>query len=151
MIGVTVVGDLGQLIRAIERITRPDLAPLGAEARRLMIQDNRNGLVTGRDRDGDRVAPLADSTLRRGRAGDGEALVPREDGSRMIAGYQVDMQESPDSILLVGSWPGVPFVRYHQSGTRFMPARNPVGIRPSTRGQLAAAIHDFALGLVGQR
>lgn len=144
-------GNFDPIIAMLDRMAHPDLMPLAQSVKEVMLKDNREGLLRGEDRFGDPMAPVEASTIRRGRGGDGEPLVPRSGASRAIADYQVDIQEGFDRIILVGSWPNTPFIKYHvtgyvvhtKNGDKGVPARDPVGIRPQGEILIAEAMTDY--------
>lgn len=133
----------------IDRMAHPDLMPLAQTLAGIMVRDNRDGLLAGTDSFGDPMAPVKESTIRRGRGGDGEPLNPRGAGSRAIADYRVDIEPTARGAELVGHWPGTPFIHFHATGTRDMISRDPVGIRPDGQEQIRVALHDFAASLIG--
>jgi hypothetical protein len=141
------------LIEAIDDLARADMMPLAAEVRGIMIEDNRAGLLAGTNADGSRADDVKESTIRRGRGGDGPPRVPRGAASRMIADYDVEIQQSVDRILLIGGWRNTPFVHFHATGApkNNMPARDPVGIRPSGQARIAQALADFVDRLMTHR
>jgi hypothetical protein len=109
-----------------ERIDRP--APMAERLRVLFVEGKRAQLLAGHDAQGTPFAPLAASTLRY-RKGFGPPLVPNEGASKLIAGYVVTITTEPAQIRVEAGWPGLDWVRYHQSGTRRMPQRDPGGFR----------------------
>lgn len=144
-------GNFDPIIAMVDRLARPDLTPLVVRLREIMIQDNREGLLAGTNADGTRAADVKESTIRRGRGGDGPPRVPRGATSRMIADYDVDVQETGDRTLLIGMWPNTPFVHFHATGApkNNMPARDPTGIRPDGQEQIRSALDAFAASLIG--
>jgi hypothetical protein len=149
MIRVSVKGDFAPIVAMLDRLARPDLAPLARELRRVMIDDNREGLLAGTNADGGTADELRPATIRRGRGGEGPPRVPRGAGSRMVADYEVEVQQAPDRVLLIGGWRNTPFVRFHSTGTRGMVARDPVGIRPSGQARIGDELSKFAAKLMG--
>lgn len=142
-------GNFDPIIAMVDRLARPDLTPLVVRLREIMIQDNREGLLAGTNADGSRAADVKESTIRRGRGGDGPPRVPRDAASRMIADYRVEVQEASDRTLLIGMWPDTAFVHFHSTGTKHMAARDPTGIRPDGQEQIRSALDDFAASLIG--
>lgn len=131
------------------RSASADLGQLMPDLERIAWQSNRDGLLAGTDRDGVPMAPLAASTLRY-RKGDGPPLVPRRNQSRMIANYRVTSFRRPDgNWVILGAWQnvlskkGVPFIPFHADGTRRMPRRDPVGVRPLGRLQVGVALRAW--------
>lgn len=149
MIRLSVKGDnFDPIVALVDRMARPDLTGLAVELREIMLEDNRVGLLAGLNANGDVAADVTESTVRRGRGGDGPPRVPRGSSSRAISTYDVEIQEAPDRLLLIGSW-GVPFIHHLDSGTRHMVAREMVGIRPDGQEEIAGALQAFVGRLVG--
>jgi hypothetical protein len=153
MLGGTIHGgDFSGLLGMLRRIAQPDLRPLAERIKQIIVEGNEQGLLAGLDADGKPFAPLADDTYARGRGGLGPALSPRFSASRFIDRFVVTIVPIPGGGLSIrASWPGVPEVEFHRTGTRHMPARNPVGIRPETTVKIQRAIDDFAQSLIGGR
>lgn len=137
------------LAAMVDRLEHPDLLPLAQALVPIMIRDNRDGLLAGLDANGSTMDPIEEATVRRGRGGDGPPLVPRREASRAIADYDVEIQEGDNRILLVGGWRNSPFIHFHADGTKYMVARNPVGIRPSGEEEIGDTLFDFASSLIG--
>jgi len=136
-------GNFDPIIAMLDALAHPDLMPLATTVKEVMLKDNREGLLRGEDSFGDPNADVMQSTIDRGRGGEGPPTVPRYGASRLIADYQVDIQASSDRIILVGSWPNTPFVHYHATGTKYMVARDPTGIRPQGELLIAEALADY--------
>jgi hypothetical protein len=140
--------NFDDLARKIEVIAHPDLAPLAMELGEIMVAGNRAGLLAGTDSFGDQMTDLEESTIRRGRGGDGPPLVPRGAGSRAISDFQYRIEPGFDRTLVIGEWPNTPFIHFHATGTKYMVARDPVGIRPDDVALMAEAVETFATNLV---
>lgn len=127
--------------------------PLGRrfveQAKRIVLDDNRDGLLRGLDKDGVRFAPLAESTLR-SRDGGGPPLSPHEASSRLIANAVAIDYRYGGQVVVILKWVGdaAVWIRYHRTGTRNMPRRNPVGIRPAGRLRLKHAGEQFRRDLI---
>lgn len=149
MIRIKVMGDFDHIIELIEGLSRPDLMPLAARVRDVMIEDNREGLLAGTNADGSRAARLAPSTIKRRGGATGPPRIPHDSASRMIADYDVDIRPTADRIVLIGGWRNTPWVHFHASGApaNNMPARDPVGIRPAGQEQVRMALREFVEGL----
>lgn len=117
------------------------------KAKRIIEQDNRDGLLRGLDKDGVPFAPLAASTLR-SRDGGGPPLSPHESASRVIARFEAVEYRYAGQVIVAGQWVGANFLRYHRTGTRNMPRRNPVGFRPAARQRLKDAAVQFRRDLL---
>ena len=126
------------------------------ELERLAWEDNRDGLLAGKDKDGQRFAPLAASTLKY-RKGTGPPLIPNRTRSRMIANYGVtSFRRSDGNWVILGAWrnvlskKGVPFIPFHADGTRFMARRDLVGVRPEGKRKIGAALTQWLLSKWGK-
>lgn len=121
----------------LARIERPEGPADRIEA--LFRRGKEEQLLAGREADGSPFAPLAPSTLKH-REGPATPLVPHGPASRVIAGYRVDAVAEAGRLRVEASWPGIPWIRYHRSGTRHMPRRDPGGFRAE---DVAAALRLF--------
>ncbi len=110
-----------------------------AEIEALFRRGKAEQLLAGREADGSPFAPLAPSTLRH-HEGSTTPLVPHGPASRVISGYRVDVVPEPGRLRVEASWPGISWIRFHQTGTRHMPRRDPGGFRPE---DVAAALRLF--------
>jgi hypothetical protein len=110
----------------LERIDRP--GGLAGELEELFRRGKREQLLAGRDADGDPFAPLAASTLEH-RDGSGGPLVPHGDGSRVLTLLRIEVTAEAGRLRVEQSWPGLGWIRWHMSGTRDMPRRDPGGFR----------------------
>lgn len=153
MIRLKVSGaNFDAIFRLIDVLAHPDLRPLAERVKQIMLDDNRNGLLAGLDSFGDAMEPVKQSTIKRGRGGDGPPLAPRYGASRAIADYRVDIVEGDNRTLLIGTWPNSPFIHFHAgAGTKWMVARDPVDVRPAGQILIGEALADYAMGLVGGR
>jgi hypothetical protein len=105
-----------------------DLTPLREPVRQILVDGNRERSLAGTDPQGRSFASLAASTLRR-RRGSGPPLAPRGAQSRVVTAYEVDVLAGAGRLTFTGSWPSLPWMEYHHTGTARMPARNPYGFR----------------------
>lgn len=119
-----------------------DLKPLADRAQVVMERQNADGALMGVDQHGETYEALAKSTWKR-RPGSGPPLAPRGAASRIVALFRVRQEASFDAITVIGSWPNVPWIKYHVTGTARMPIRDPAGIRPHGWQQLAVEFHDW--------
>lgn len=108
------------------RIERPE--PAATAIRELLERGKQAQLLAGRDAAGVPFAPLAPSTLRR-REGAPTPLVPHGPSSRIVTGYVVTVRAEPGRLECSAQWPGLGWVKFHRSGTRRMPRRDPGGFR----------------------
>lgn len=145
MIGIEVKGGLSdQLFSMLRSLRDADPMKLGQDVARILVEENARGIAAGTDADGSETAPLAESTIRRGRGGYGPARAPRISGSRIVTAFEAaPFRVGEHEVIVRAGWPGFGAARFFQSGTRHMPARPVAGIRPSTRAQLEEAAHRF--------
>jgi hypothetical protein len=127
-----------------------DLMPLAVRVGELIEVDNMAARMLGVDKDGAPFADLAPATVADPRRGPGPALAPMEMSSRVISGLEVELLTlGIGAIDVVGSWPSMPFLHHHVTGTKHMPARDPVGIRPEGWAAIEAELDRFAGSLLG--
>lgn len=122
----------GDLSKTLDRLSKglKDLSPLSGSMQAALDRGNREGL--GTDAQGQPLAPLKDSTLKK-RKGSGPPLAPEGASSSIVTGAVFSTSSSSDGQLSVEvSWPSLPWLQYAVSGTSRMPARDVVGIRPKT-------------------
>lgn len=150
MLGGFVRGSLDWLQDLLRRARTPDLAPIAADIKAIVVAGNRAGLYAGTDVSGRAFAPLADATYRRGRGGLGPPTIPRHSASGLIARFEVRIaMHGPNELVIHASWPGVTHVKYLAEGTRHMPRRDPVGIRPVDRALIERKARDQVLSFIG--
>jgi hypothetical protein len=120
-----------------------------AKVKQIVIDDNRDGLLRGLDANGVPFAPLAASTIAH-RDGSGEPLTPHGAASRLIANAVATDYRSGGQVIVILKWVGdvAVWIRYHRTGTRKMPRRNPVGVRPAARQRIRDAFKQFQRDLV---
>jgi hypothetical protein len=121
-----------------------DLTPLREPVRQVLIQGNRVRAVAGTDVEGipyEDYAPLAPSTLRR-RRGDGPPLAPRYANSRIVTAYEVDVTAGTGRMSFTGSWPSLPWMEYHHTGTARMPRRDPYGFTAKTLEEVRTLLRE---------
>lgn len=109
------------------RIERPE--PLSTRLEQLFVAGKHQQLEHGVDAQGTRFVALKPGSLKN--RGPGEPLNPP--GSRIVSRYHVAVTADPARLTVVASWPGVDFVRWHQSGTHRMAQRDPGGYRIQDR------------------
>jgi hypothetical protein len=147
-------GNLDEILAQLHRIQNPDLRPLAEQVAEVIVEGNRDGLLAGTDATGAPMAELADSTYRATgmarRGGLGPPTVPRFSASSLIDRFKVsvDTNSSGKGFVIKAGWIGVEQVKFFASGTKYMPARNPVGIRPETRVKIQTVVDNFAKNLV---
>lgn len=140
---------LGNLIDYVRRLSTIDFTPLGHRIARIAEVDNARARTAGLDREDVPFAPLRGarplkpSEIRR-RGGPGPPLAPKGPASRVIAGFVVEVVPNPEGGIVVrGSWPGLDWMRFHASGTRDMPRRDPAGLTPTGEDRVFDAVRDF--------
>jgi hypothetical protein len=119
------------------------LSELAPQIEQILEEDNRTGLLAGSDRNGAPLAPLAQSTRKNRHRGPGGPLVPDGSSSRLITGYQVTVQQVTNGLKIVGSWPGISFVKHIVSGGKHTPARDINGVRPASKEKLLDVLKQF--------
>lgn len=155
MMEFTLTGDLSPIIEALDAWASIDYTPLAEEIRQILIEENAAARGAGLDKDGDPFVPLrggrpltAGEISRRG--GSGPPLAPRGSASRIVSGFVVEVVPLGDGAILVrGSWPGFPELRYHSEGAGHNPVRDPVGITPAAEARIGEAVRGFLAERVG--
>ena len=155
MISYRVEGGLGPLIDYLGDLADMDIRPLAEAAKIVAIEDNARARVAGVDKDGEEMDPLsrkAKDGLRRSlrpselarRGGDGPPLAPRGAGSRIVTDYHVEVIPQPGGAVLVqGSWPNLPWLKFHLKGGPIMPRRDVAGITPRGMDEIAETTRAF--------
>lgn len=152
IVGEVSGGDFSGILGMLRSLAAPDLKPLGERIKVALVEGNRSGLLAGLDADGNPMAPLAESTIKRGRGGDGPPTVPESSSAALIERYQVGIDPmAGGGIRIRAGWSGIPQLDLLQSGTRHMPARRVIGVRPQTRLAIQAEVDAFASTLIGGR
>jgi hypothetical protein len=119
-----------------------DLRAMERPVAELLEADKRDQLLHGKDRDGVPFRPVAEATMGR-RGGGGPPLAPRYQASRIITRYVARVRAEGTRLLISAGWPGLSWVRYHITGTRHMPRRDPSGIRPAAMDRVRALVRDY--------
>jgi hypothetical protein len=109
-----------------------DLHPLGRRIADLVEVDNMAARMMGVDKDDQPFAPLSPATWEwNPNRGPGPPLAPMESSSRIVSDLTMELVDlGPGALDIIGSWPNMPFLIHHVTGTSRMPSRDPVGIRP---------------------
>ena len=123
----------------LDRLGR--LNEVAEPVRRIFVDGKREQLLAGVDAQGVAFAPLAPSTLRRRNVG--PPLVPHGSQSRLITGYVVTVEAHGTELTVDGDWPGLDWVKYHASGTKHMPKRDPGGFREQDKAAAAETVKEF--------
>lgn len=150
MIEVTITGgQLAPITQAVDGLIArfSDLRPLANAIGWVVWEDNREARVQGMDRFD---IGLTEVKSQSGRPGSGPPLAPRGPASRVVAGFEIDVQPAgPTAYLVVGAWPSMPFLRCHADGEgRYgaIPVRDVIGIRDSAAGPIGERVRAFADG-----
>lgn len=113
-------------------------------------QDNYYRAVNGLDRNGVPLQPLKNPSDPR-RPGSGPPLAPRGASSRIVTAFEVDVLGEPGHRTYVAGWnSSADFLKYHVSGTRYLPVRDVAGITPLGREEIRAIVRD-ELSQIGKK
>jgi hypothetical protein len=122
------------LLAFFEGLKNLDLLPIANELAEQMYAENVQARVEGVSGSGLDLTEIKESTIeRRRRAGKGSGppLAPDDTASQIVAAFETRVEHpSPHEWYVIGEW-NLPWLQYHITGTKWMPARNPVGFRPS--------------------
>jgi hypothetical protein len=127
------------ILRRIE-----DPRPISEQIAGIFRAGKREQLRGGADATGIPFQPLKPSTLKR-RKGAGPPLLPRGDASRISSGYTVDVETDRDGLTVKAGWPGLDWVRWHRTGTRTLPRRDPGGFRAEDIKRALRAFKDWIM------
>jgi hypothetical protein len=128
-----------------------DLMPIGTTFAQIMATDNMAARMQGVDKDNEPFAELAEATLKKWNRGMGPPLAPMESASRIISGFETEVNPTWLGVDVIGSWPSMDsFLGYHVTGTTHMPARDPVGIRPSAWAEMLVAFDAWVDSVVNE-
>jgi hypothetical protein len=134
---------LEHFARVADRVR--DLGPLREPIRQVLINGKREQLLRGVDRDLRPFVPLAASTLAHRRGG-GPPLAPLGGSAPIVLDYQVTIDTQPGRLEISATWPGWTIIKYHRTGTRRMPRRDPTGFRNEDLERVRQLLKDFLLG-----
>ena len=123
----------------LDRLGR--LNEVAEPVRRIFVDGKREQLLAGVDAQGVAFAPLAQSTLQRRNVG--PPLIPHGSQSRLITGYVVTVEAHGAELTVDGDWPGIDWVKYHMTGTKHMPKRDPGGFREQDKAASADVVREF--------
>jgi hypothetical protein len=121
-----------------------NLGPVKQLVERIFVAGKREQLERGVDSLGRSFAPLAASTVKT-RGGTGPPLAPRRAASRIEARYEAHATVEATKVKVSAGWPGLDWVRYHVTGTRRMPRRDPSGFREQDKQQAAVTVREFLM------
>ena len=137
---MTILDRNDEILRRTQR-----LEPIGVQIRETLERGKREQLLAGRDATGDPFAPLAASTLRY-RVGTGPPLAPKGASSAIVVRYAVTITTESGRLTAAASWPGLDWVRYHRTGTRKMPKRDPGGFRAEDSARCLEIFKGYVMG-----
>lgn len=137
---------MGKISERLADIARRggDLSPLGEPVRRVLWEGNRERALAGENAQGVRFAPLAASTLKH-RKGTGPPGAPRGASSRVVTGYVVSVIAAVGRLSFTGSWPGLDWIKYHATGTKRMPQRDPFGFRQRDLDKVRQMLREYVM------
>jgi hypothetical protein len=120
-----------------------DIRPIEPELRRIFVEGKRRQLERGVDAQGRQFTPLKPAT-REHRAGTGPPLAPQGVNSDIVTRYTVSFQQVADGLVVLAGWP-MAWVKYHVSGTRTLPRRDPSGFRPEDQREAMRRLRDYVM------
>lgn len=128
-----------------------DLRPLAEKISDEVEIQNMAARMLGVDTYGDDFQPLSPNTWKRHpNRGPGPPLAGHEMSSRIISGLEMRIeQDGPTDFTVVGSWPSMPWLKYHVTGTQHMPSRDPVGITAAGMDAIERAFDDHLEAILG--
>ncbi|MHC5536646.1 hypothetical protein ACYOEI_00045 [Singulisphaera rosea] len=135
---------LEMMLKSLKKGTG-NLSVLAKPIGQILLDDNRNNL--GTDWHGNTLAPLAESTLKR-REGNGPPLAPRGTDSRIVTNAFIDATRTTSGLVVELGWKGIPWLRFHTSGTKWMPQRDITGVRPQTMDKITDLVQNYYADLV---
>jgi len=118
-----------------------DLTPLREPVRNALKDGNRADRLAGLDWEGRPFKDLAPSTLERRRKQglNGPPLAAHGPTARIITKFFVDVRAGVGRLTFTGSWP-MDWVRFHVTGSRRLPRRDPMGFRAPTLDRARALL-----------
>lgn len=120
-----------------------DLRPVEPQLRRIFVEGKRDQLTRGVDAQGRAFEPIKPAT-REHRAGSGPPLAPQGVNSDIVTRYTVQLQQVANGLAVVAGWP-MAWVKYHVSGGRRLPRRDPSGFRPQDKAEAMRRIRDYIM------
>lgn len=118
--------------------------PVHGKIQRIFLDGKKEQLLRGVDWRGKRFERLKPSTLKR-RKGKGPPLVPRGEDSRPITHYYVIVDPAgPGRVAVEADW-HLPWMKYHNSGTKNMAARPAGGFRSQDVEKAAEALDEWIM------
>lgn len=135
---------LTRRLAALRDLPRSDeFARFRRDVREIVVRGHADTLLSGKDGRGQPMAPLSFNTIR-SRKGSGPPLVPHGEQSRLIRNFDTLWDRDDDRTwVLERRIGGVPWARYHISGTRNMPKRDYSAIAPITWARLIKRNQQF--------
>ena len=148
--------------RQLQAVTKPGSRALGRakeDFRLIVAEDHYHMMLRGVDRYGKPRAPLAESTLKNKKRGDGPSLIPKWWASRFAWNIQIRWIEEGGLQYLVKRFvdivnkKGQPFAMYHMTGARkpgtnwVLPRRDVGGVTPAGFYQLKLRFQEFVYNM----
>jgi hypothetical protein len=128
-----------------------DLAPVVNDIALALTADNIEGRLAGEDKYGQALIPVKPETAVR-RNGPGPPLVPEGSGAKLVVGFRIETERhSGDKYSIRGIWTGAPWLKYHIDGpdhSKYLPIRDPVGVRPAGIERVNTIVRDYAFDLL---
>lgn len=116
--------------------------PVHGKIQRIFLDGKKEQLLQGVDWRGKRFERLKPSTLKR-RRGSGPPLAPRGADSRPITHYYVIVDPAgPGRVAVEADW-HLPWMQYHNTGTKHMAARPAGGFRSQDVEKAAEALDEW--------
>jgi hypothetical protein len=125
--------DFTDIQEMLERLANfnLDMKPLGDLIAQQIFEENREARLAGLDKSGGYLIDVSAETLKR--RGPGLPFVPHGDASRVITNLAVEVSPAGNNQIQVRAyWTGIPWLRYHATGTARLPMRDIMGLDPDT-------------------
>jgi hypothetical protein len=155
MLNVTMsIPGIETVVQQIEALKAINLTPVADSLADALYQENIYARSEGVGGSGLDLMEIKESTIKRRRRagkGMGPPLAPDDVGSSVITGFETRVEQTGElSWLVIGEW-NAPWLHYHVTGTKWMPARDIVGFRPVFREKAAEIFHAQVSELLGGR
>lgn len=136
---------MGKLLERNQTLLRriADVRPIEPRIRQIYLDGKRFHLLRGTDAQGRPFAPVKPATAKR-RGGSGPPLAPRGSASRVIADYQVHLERLPNGFRVSSGWP-MAWMRYHRTGGRNLPQRDPGGFREIDKREAMRVLREWVM------
>lgn len=148
--------ELSGRLKALSAPTADQVRPLMERWEKVIFDDNRRGVLAGRDKDDREMVPVKQRTGKY-KGLTGPPLAPSRDGSRSIANLVTDhFQDSQNRWIAIGVWEdvlsdrGVPFLPFHFRGEGYLPIRDLTGVRQLGLAEAEQALAEWARNILGR-